>query len=218
MSSAEATSSQTNECVRPRSFAFDAFTRMCRYTAITFAMLSPDALAIVRHFGSVGMSCHRRNHDALTLTSLRSAPRTGDSCQDSVRGRRGSVVVRIAERSSCLSCSGYHTRPLRAVSIVLRIYRSSTRSRCKGASSDPELLREYDHFTPRQIGNGHRGRPSSLRILRISRRAAGVGRWRLRVIGPSTRKRGRGQDYSGPRAGPARPPRRSERPAGNSSF
>lgn len=123
--------------------------------------------------------------------------------------RHGNVLPSFASR-----CDYGNYRSVRQAEHERAI---SARSRCKGASSDPELLREYDHFTPRQIGNGHRGRPSSLRILRISRRAAWVGRWRLRFIGPSTRKRGKGQDYSGPRAGPARPPRRLARPAGNSS-
>jgi hypothetical protein len=35
---------------------------MWQYTAITLPMVCPLAREIVRHFGSVGMSCHSLSH------------------------------------------------------------------------------------------------------------------------------------------------------------
>ena len=66
MSIAFATSSLFQLCVRPRSQAFaEAFAIKKTKTAITSPILCPDALAIVRHFGSIGMSFQRRHHKKL---------------------------------------------------------------------------------------------------------------------------------------------------------
>lgn len=45
------------------------FRAVSIYTAITVAIGCPDTLAIVRHLGSLGMSCHNRSH-VLVITPL----------------------------------------------------------------------------------------------------------------------------------------------------
>ncbi|HAE1794686.1 TPA_asm: hypothetical protein G3V02_003435 [Salmonella enterica subsp. enterica serovar Ank] len=41
----------------------ETLTKTCKYTEITSPIRWFDFLAIVRHFGSFGMSCHNRSHE-----------------------------------------------------------------------------------------------------------------------------------------------------------
>ncbi|ELV25689.1 primosomal I domain protein, partial [Escherichia coli 09BKT078844] len=47
----------------------DALTRRWIYTAITVAIGCPETLAMVRHLGSFGMSCHNLSQALAILTS-----------------------------------------------------------------------------------------------------------------------------------------------------